>query len=406
MPPKEAFQRFANQTKEVVEGYQPNPRVYPTVAYAVIVEPREHPYFLYVCKNMLRFLPCDWGLIVFHGTQNEAFVKRCLEGVVEARYEALGVANLDLEAYNELMTDSKRFYDRIPGPVCLVFQTDSVLLQPLDVRRFWDYDYVGAPWPHFHNLVGNGGLSIRRLAVMKAICEEHTRPSRMPEDVFFALCLRRGGYRVAPFEVACAFSCELIPARDRLPMGCHDHIQNVQVPGWVSVYVKAFKNKLPSYVYMSTPKQDHLEEDYVQVPSQRYALVSIVSPQSNQKHSVCALKIRGVFATREDAEHHVKRLQQSDDTFDIYLVDMYKWLPIPPDNDHIENKEYQEEVLNDIIQGHKEQQLRAKQFFEERKREEMEKAASQASSSSSGAAGAAEPLETVAEDEKGKSAAL
>tara|TARA_Y100000389_G_C17007650_1_gene292553 strand:+ start:20 stop:439 length:420 start_codon:yes stop_codon:yes gene_type:complete len=128
------------------------------------------------------------------------------------------------------------------------------------------------------------------------------------------------------------------------------------------------KGKEPMY----GERVDHLEEDFVQIPSQQYALISIVSPSSNQKHNTCALKIRGVFSTREDAQHHVKRLQQADNTFDIYLVDMYKWLPIPPNNDEIGDKEYQEEMLNDIIQGHKEQQLRAKQFFEDRKREGLE----------------------------------
>jgi hypothetical protein len=159
MDQKESFRQFVEQTKDVVEGYKPPPRVYPIVAYAVIVEPRdrEHPFFLYVCKNMLRFLPRNWGLIVFHGTKNERYVKQCLQGVIKARYERLGVENLDVEAYNELLNDRKQFYDRIPGTVCLIFQTDSVLLQPLDVGRFWDYDYVGAPWPHLQNMVGNGG---------------------------------------------------------------------------------------------------------------------------------------------------------------------------------------------------------------------------------------------------------
>jgi hypothetical protein len=247
MGQKESFRQFVEHTKEVVEMYKPPPRVYPTVAYAVIVEPREHPSFLYVCKNMLCFLPRNWGLIVFHGTKNERYVKQRLQGVVKARYERLGVDNLDIEAFNELLTDRKRFYDRIPGTVCLIFHTDSVLLQPLDVGRFWDYDYVGAPWPHLQNMVGNGGLSLRRLAAMKEICERHTRTKGTPEDLFFAYCLREDGYRVAPFEVARAFSCEMIPARDQLPMGCHEKIYNVQVPGWLSTYKKAFKNKVISF---------------------------------------------------------------------------------------------------------------------------------------------------------------
>lgn len=116
---------------------------------------------------------------------------------------------------------------------------------------------------------------------------------------------------------------------------------------------------------------DHLEEDLIQIPSQRYALISIVSPQSNQKFETCALKIRGVFATEDEARRHATRLSNSDTTFDVYMVDMYKWLPIPPSTDLVEDRVYQDNRLNELIQGHKDQQMLVKQHYEERKQEMM-----------------------------------
>lgn len=124
---------------------------------------------------------------------------------------------------------------------------------------------------------------------------------------------------------------------------------------------------------MSQPVFDHLEEDFIQIPSQRFALISIVSPQSNQKYQSCALKIRGVFATEDEGRRHADKLAKMDTTFDVFLVDMYKWLPIPPDTDHIDDQVYQDKMLNDIIQGHKEQQMLVKQHFEERKMESFSK---------------------------------
>lgn len=117
---------------------------------------------------------------------------------------------------------------------------------------------------------------------------------------------------------------------------------------------------------------DFLDEDVVTVPGQAYALVSFVSPQSGQKGDKCAMKIRGVFATRDEATLHVKKLMRIDNSFDIYLMDMYRWVPVPPDPNAIEDQEYSEKFLNDLIKGYKESQLAAKQHFAERKRAVME----------------------------------
>lgn len=120
------------------------------------------------------------------------------------------------------------------------------------------------------------------------------------------------------------------------------------------------------------PLTDHLSEDLVQIPSQKYALISIVSPTSRQEFSTCALKIRGVFVSLDDANHHAKKVAKSDPNFDVFVVEMYKWLPIPPDLEHIEDTQYQDDQLNAIIQGHKEHQMVAKQHFEQQKRDKME----------------------------------
>ena len=85
------------------------------------------------------------------------------------------------------------------------------------------------------------------------------------------------------------------------------------------------------------------------------------------------MKIRGCFATRDEASNHAKRLQKDDATFDIYVVDMYKWLLIPPDRDHIEDTHYSEDKLEELMQGYKENQAQAHRMFEQRKRDMVEK---------------------------------
>ncbi len=79
------------------------------------------------------------------------------------------------------------------------------------------------------------------------------------------------------------------------------------------------------------------------------------------------IKIRGAFATRDEAANHAKRLQKEDPTFDIYVVDMYKWLLIPPDPTKIEDVHYSNEKLEEIMTGYKENQALAARMFQERK---------------------------------------
>jgi hypothetical protein len=78
---------------------------------------------------------------------------------------------------------------------------------------FLDYDYIGAPWPHFadaHN-VGNGGFSLRSRRLLEA-CRELPFDGGQLEDVL--ICrqwrpeLERSGLIFAPESVARRFSYE------------------------------------------------------------------------------------------------------------------------------------------------------------------------------------------------------
>ena len=116
---------------------------------------------------------------------------------------------------------------------------------------------------------------------------------------------------------------------------------------------------------------ENVDKDTEKVSGQNYALISVVSPQGSQKSENICLKIKGVFNTLEDANKHAEMLQKIDSTFDIYVVEMYSWLLVPPDPTLIEQK-HVDSKLNEIIGGHRESQLKAKMYFEERKRELIE----------------------------------
>jgi hypothetical protein len=134
----------------------------------------------------------------------------------------------------------------------------------------------------------------------------------------------------------------------------------------MDVIEKWLKKKIHmKYIKMS------LEQDYTTVPGQLFACLSIVGPEAPQKNDKFGIKIRGAFNSRDEAASHAKRLQKEDSTFDIYVVDMYKWLLIPPDPVQIEDAHYADEKLEELMSGYKENQAQAAAMFAERKRDMM-----------------------------------
>lgn len=116
---------------------------------------------------------------------------------------------------------------------------------------------------------------------------------------------------------------------------------------------------------------DHLEADTITIPGQNYALINVVSPKSNQKNEDCGVKIKGVFATLDEAKQYSEKINKIDPTFDLFVVELYKWFPVPPSIEDIQDQKFQDDKLNDIIDSHKQEQMKAKEFFEARKDELM-----------------------------------
>ena len=105
----------------------------------------------------------------------------------------------------------------------LIFQDDGFALNPgLWDDEFYDYDYIGAPWPSCQQWngskyrVGNGGFSLRS----RALCAfSKTLPKSEDETIRYSaedarICVLQRGYlndtdlKVAPVSVARKFSVE------------------------------------------------------------------------------------------------------------------------------------------------------------------------------------------------------
>lgn len=113
-------------------------------------------------------------------------------------------------------------------------------------------------------------------------------------------------------------------------------------------------------------KVDYLDEDVFTPNGQRFCLVSFIGPELRQKNDKFGMKVRGCFTTKEEAAAHVKKLQATDKSVDIFMLEVGKWCLIPPQVSDVEDVEYQEDYLNNLMKDYKESQLKAKEYFQER----------------------------------------
>jgi DNA repair exonuclease SbcCD ATPase subunit len=118
---------------------------------------------------------------------------------------------------------------------------------------------------------------------------------------------------------------------------------------------------------------DYLPED-PPIPGVKFALISIVGPQMNQKCDVWGLKIRGYASDLEKAKQMVKRLMNINKEFDIYIVEVGKFFPLAVDPLEVESVEYQNQQLNDLMKSYLENREQAKDEFYTRKTEMMNQA--------------------------------
>lgn len=155
----------------------------------------------------------SWQVQVFHTSQNGEWLARNLANEMAASPLPrviltpipAGHGTSPRNKYSELMA-SLDLMELVPGDRMLVFQSDALPcpLSKFQISDFFEYDYVGAPWPGirhtlhytalccccctrivYHLLIihidithgGNGGLSMRNKKVAMQLLREYNRRS-------------------------------------------------------------------------------------------------------------------------------------------------------------------------------------------------------------------------------------
>ena len=213
---------------------------------ALIIEARIEGSFEFCVRNVMYHLGPPWGLLVFHSTGklgNEAHVKRSLKDISGVQYIPADSV-YDGNSYN-VFVKSPLFWQNLKSmglEKVLIFQTDSLLLKKNGIMDFLGWDYIGAPWHTVQsaesgkwlrqmqrggalsNGVGNGGTSLRTVAMMLELAEIYKLQGERGynEDTFFAhFCEKhftesnkkgkKGGCMLANREAAYSFAVEIPP---------------------------------------------------------------------------------------------------------------------------------------------------------------------------------------------------
>lgn len=98
----------------------------------------------------------------------------------------------NLVNYNRFMVEELNSV--IKTDFVLTIQSDGFIINPhLWQSKFFDYDYIGAPWP-WHGVCGNGGFSLRSKKFLELSSKlkydpHHEEYNLCPEDAF--LCLEK-----------------------------------------------------------------------------------------------------------------------------------------------------------------------------------------------------------------------
>lgn len=131
-------------------------------------------------------------------------------------FSRVGLRLNNRDILNDYMINNFTFWESIVGDRILIFQTDSGICSktPFQIYHFTQYDYIGAPFPHYHYLFdddhdgegevseedtlfhgGNGGFSIRSRRSMLECSRAAANGTfgdnaKGAEDIFFSWCVR------------------------------------------------------------------------------------------------------------------------------------------------------------------------------------------------------------------------
>ena len=125
-------------------------------------------------------------------------------------------------------------------------------------------------------------------------------------------------------------------------------------------YIFNEKNKTANDIRSKMEESRNITYDYVDelykdwVLSRNQELEQDFYEASDYQTTVRGLKVRGVYDTIREANKKATILRRKDPNFNVYVAQVGYWLPWDPECQDVENQEYQEGELNNLMKKYKE----------------------------------------------------
>ena len=205
---------------------------------AVIVETREHKALPFVLNNVMSILPDNWGLQIFHGSNNLEYVKKVTDTELlngkEITYTDLKIDSISADDSSLEIMLTEDFWNKVVGETVLYFECDTMLCPNSEykVEEFEHFDFIGGYWgnqlemlDNDYSKVMNGGLSLRKKSFMLDIIKHELQPyldrGGNPCEDYFVTDRIRNKPKV---KDVLSFSIDngyMYPLNDKAPFGLH-----------------------------------------------------------------------------------------------------------------------------------------------------------------------------------------
>ena len=97
---------------------------------------------------------------------------------------------------------------------------------------------------------------------------------------------------------------------------------------------------------------------------------------NNNTTTMRGLKIRGVYDAHKEASIRAQVLRKKDPNFHVFVGQVGYWLPWDPEAEGVQEQEYQEQQLNDLVKMYKENLENRDTLYEQETQEKIRKARS------------------------------